>query len=61
MPRKMRSHWDWSAGRLERLRKIPFEVPPRRKVAGRGLGVRLAFALKELYLCRREDTERNVK
>jgi hypothetical protein len=39
IPRKTRSHWVRSSGRTERLRKIPLDVPPRRKVAGRGLRV----------------------
>jgi hypothetical protein len=36
MPRKMASHCDWSVGRCARLRKIPLEVPPRKKAAGIG-------------------------
>ena len=36
MPRKMASHCDWSVGRWSRLRNIPLEVPPRKKVAGMG-------------------------
>ena len=42
MPWKIGVHSDGSSGRSERLRKMPFDVPPRRKVAGRGLAVDIA-------------------
>lgn len=39
MPRKMGDHWDLSCGRCALFRKMPFDVPPRRNVAGIGLRV----------------------
>jgi hypothetical protein len=39
MPRKIGPHSEGLGGRLDLLMKIPLEVPPRRKVVGRGFGV----------------------
>src|SRR6266542_6871284 len=54
IPRKMVSQSERSAGRCFSCKNIPFDVPPRRKVAGIGFGVCIPLfpaVMNELYFC----------